>query len=1250
MTYERNKLRLRSLIIRSGIRPMGFWILAVFLICTMLNRADAQDEQYSIGAPEPDYYTMSEPNQVMGNPGYGWTANIGHIAGQTIAREESISHLSLMPYMFLSNNGMLFGDARIYRTNTGGFGGFGGAGYRQYIEAWDRYFGVAFYYDRDDSRKTNEAFEGYTLSAETRGQNFDLSANFYLPEDVTRTLSLDVTPGSERFSGNFLVFGLTRTLGTTMKGVDMELGVPVRTGWAQQHNVRLHGGWYHFQNPDVDNIWGWKTKVSGELFNNLNLQAELTSDETFKTNVQLGVSYTFDPGNLTATAKAKTTRDRMLDQVNRLYTIVVSEEVISEPDNIAINPDTGSPYFFRHVNSTVVGPGTGTFEDPFQQILVAQTNNTAAPADDLLYDVIFVHADSTFDAANAQIVTDANKIMFGEANGVTHVLPVAGVGNVVLPRATTGTNRPLLTNSPGDGVVLNSGSTFSGFDIRTPAGRGLFASGTTGGTARNLDVIDPGLQGYLIEAPTGTFVFDNNVIRDTISPNIANSNAFEVNNGNASISYNNGEITNIGGRAVIVNGTTGGFVNLLTSTITDTAGEGILINNTAGSVTIDDSTILNSTTTGVDIQGALGNVTFVNNTNITGAFGVGFNAQNTGPNSRVLVNNLTVSDRNDTGVNLTGIGGEFEATGDINITNVVGVTATPGLNIQNSAGNFTMGNVAVVGSNGVGIAIGEVGTDNTGVITSDGVVSVNNATGDSLLITDDMSTILFSGSVNIDNRGGRGVVVENNNGSVSLGNTVTVSNTTNSAASAIDVNGNTETVTFGDTTATDTTGNPGVNVANNTNNVSFNSLNITSNNGDGLFAIDNFNLQISGGTINSVNGTAVDIIRTPMEIAFESISNSNADHGIFILNSPGTFAVTGGATAGSGGTLTGNSIAGIFLNDAGNLNVETISSAFQNINNNLVNVSATSTDTLTIDNASITNSTQHGIDLLNVAAFNLTNSSLQFNGGVGFQTLRSQVNIALNAANDPYIWTLDNNVFLETDGDVINFNTLVGGEGANVAYLIDGNTITQQGSGLDGVTTTLNGIVEGNLINNTVTINPIAGANGFGFNLQHLSLSDNTTLLIDTNTMTLNGLANTAVSIQANSSSTIELDDNAVSMTGGSNTGFIFNLADNANVIITDNFVQELTEAGTGMLFQLVNGTSSTFQIDNNTIELTDTTLGGIQERGIIFAAVNNPTITLNGTVSNTITIINPDGFEQLFFIPANTSTGSLIINDVTVP
>ena len=76
-------------------------------------------------------------------------------------------------------------------------------------------------------------------------------------------------------------------------------------------------------------------------------------------------------------------------------------------------------------------------------------------------------------------------------------------------------------------------------------------------------------------------------------------------------------------------------------------------------------------------------------------------------------------------------------------------------------------------------------------------------------------------------------------------------------------------------------------------------------------------LTIAGGVISNAGGTAVNIDGVPLAVSLTSLSAAGGSSGLILERHVGTFVVTGaGGVAGTGGTITGTTGAGVSLNNA----------------------------------------------------------------------------------------------------------------------------------------------------------------------------------------------------------------------------------------------------------------------------------------------------------------------------------------------
>ncbi|NLY01433.1 MAG: right-handed parallel beta-helix repeat-containing protein [Rhodopirellula sp.] len=505
-------------------------------------------------------------------------ARAGHIAFEAFGRDSSLTHVEVMPYL-KGEEIMFFGDGRFFATNEGEFGGNFGLGFRYYNSTWDRFFGGSLWYDIDDT--TGELFHQVGLSLESRGPIWDIRSNFYLPvgndqQDYRSYL------GNQQFVGNNIRYDSLREFGEAMKGVDFEYGLPLPSEIARAHDLRAYAGAYYFSGDEVSDIVGWKTRLEGNLINNVALQLELTDDGTFGTNITLGVAITL-PGGPRETSSQCSSWSRPLPYVQRNYNIIVSRGTDVRAGLTAVNPATDQPYIVQHVSTTASGDPLGSVESPFADIAAAQ----AAAGD-----IIFVHAGSVLGDA---LVLQAGERVLGE--GAAHYVDIAGFGRLLLPGASAGVDRPAIVGVASDAVTLASGSEFSGFLVDDAAGYGIVGRGVQDVAVSDVEVRNTGLDGILIENSSGDATLNRIAVSDTTGAGL------HIEGGTGSVEFE-GETTvaGAGGAGVLIQGTSGDVSFETLSVTAGGAGPGVNIVDSPGSVSFKQLEIAATGATGLQAR------------------------------------------------------------------------------------------------------------------------------------------------------------------------------------------------------------------------------------------------------------------------------------------------------------------------------------------------------------------------------------------------------------------------------------------------------------------------------------------------------------------------------------------------------------------------------------------------------------------------------------------------------------------------
>ncbi len=944
-----------------------------------------------------------------------FAARTGYIAFETFGRDDSITHVELLPFLEADGH-TIFADTRFFASNQGLFGGNLGVGYRFGLPDLNRFFGASVWYDTDQT--TGELFHQMGLSIETYGTYWDVRSNVYFPiVDDEKDFQLSVQ--NQQFVGDQIIYDGFRRFGESMEGLDYEIGLPLPMGFAASHDIRVNVGWYCFFGEAVPDIFGYKVCVEGNVMDGVAMQVEMTDDKTFGTNVTFGIALTL-PGRGTSDNDSGIPLPRRNNEfVRRNYNIIVSKQDDLQTGLTATNPATGQAYVVQHVASAATGSNLGTAENPFQAIAAAQAAGG---------DIVFVHADSVF---NEGLIMQPGDLILGE--GAVHSVSYGVYGNDLLPTATRGTLLPTLQAVAGDAITLASNVRLSGFVVDSPTGYGIVGNSVENVELRNVQVLNAGMDAIALQNAGGANLFADIDITGTAG------SAFRVGGGAADVLFS-GTINNSAGRALVVENTTGGMVDLSQATINDDGGQGVLLANIDGGVSVGEVSVLNSTTTGIEIQGGSGNFSF----------------------------------------------------DEVNITNSVG----------------------------------------------DGVRMVDSTAG-----------------------------------------------------------------------------------------ASFGTLNVTTDNTVGLFARDSGPLTIDGGTIAITGDSAVDIENTETDINLASVSSDGATAGIRIVDSPGSFTVSGDGDFGTGGLIQ-NATTGVLLANAGSVTLQ-----YVDLDANGIGVDASNTENLHVNYARVTNSTSYGINSLNSTNLQIHNSTLENNGGAGRNSIRAYV----DAVGD-YTYTFSANTVVDNSDGAFSILSAGAADGSSLTLTLDGNVIDTSRLGADGIRLAWSGPGIAYFLDNQLT-----GSGGFndGIDIVANSTTELVQIGLTGNEFTFAGGNDTGVRITTRGPSVLSLDTNTVTLNGADGTGMDFTLAESAEVYLHSNAITDNVSGGTGVRFTSVDG-PSVFYIDSNSINLASTT--NIIDEGIMFLSVTD-VVNLDGTYDNSI-----NGATTTFFAPAGATNGHIFINGSGVP
>ena len=378
-----------------------------------------------------------------------------------------------------------------------------------------------------------------------------------------------------------------------------------------------------------------------------------------------------------------------------------------------------------------------------------------------------------------------------------------------------------------------------------------------------------------------------------------------------------------------------------------------------------------------------------------------------------------------------------------------------------------------------------------------------------------------------------------------------------------------------------------------------------------------FAVTAANGTLNMTGVPAVVIDGNPSlninTLTFQSVSSANAAHGISIRDTTGSFSVTGtGTTAGSGGTLSGHTAEGVFLNNASNISLSNMI-VNQSATSNTQGLDATNVSGLSLIGTTITAGSGNSYALLGSSITNMTATSSVFDGGGGSVPNIDGVRITNlfgtnTFTNSTFQNGKDINLLIENDTNGGTLNTLsilgssfsnsAGGDHlqieadgtANLKLVVNasaaGNT-SFSGTGDDGIqleaggNATFQAVITGATFTNTFgsTINLGAVANG-----HMIARVYNLSGLTSTSTNVINMISFDTSHIEAT------IENNTISGTAGNGIRVIQEGNGTVTANLAGNTITGITQ-GNGILVQGRAGTGGNglinATINNNYIRTT---------------------------------------------------------------
>ncbi len=612
--------------------------------------------QEVISAPDssgPGYSSMDNLSGAMTlSPGGGTYLLFNKQTGQAVGIPNGYSRVGIRHTIFEDGPQQVFGEAHALITDTSRYGFNAGVGYRQMID--DGLWGVNGWYDTLESPQSFN-YQQAGVGVEYLSDQLDLRANGYIPfgnrENFLNVTNTGTTP---IFVGNNFSSLGTALFQQALEGFDAEAGIPVPViNW-----LRMYAGFYRL-NFENDETWGVRSRFEGKLTEGVNLSFQVTNDDKFGTNLNIGVDIRFDGRLPTRFGGSNDAFSRRYDQVRRQWQVQLAQTqgAFAVPLN---DPATGRQIGITWVNNNAAPGGDGTFERPFR-VLPSSANS----------DYVLVKRGTGDTVGN--ITLRNGQDLFGE--GKLHSIETDRLGLTPIPSsffANTGSLPTLRGLNPDAPVVtLADGNIVSAFDI-------------TGGTTAA--IAGTGTDNFLVECVNVTSASGLSIVDGGGTGIIRQSSFFN---------------TSPTGVGVSVTNTAGPALNLLVDDVTTqggAVGTSVRANGAPVNVTLTDYLGSNHTNAGV-ILGANGSTltASINNADLT----------NVGDGFRFDVAGGGVLSGSATDISATGSGNLLEgnvntgrldlAVTDARLSNSTGGSGVA-LNLVNATGTAVFDNLTANGN------------------------------------------------------------------------------------------------------------------------------------------------------------------------------------------------------------------------------------------------------------------------------------------------------------------------------------------------------------------------------------------------------------------------------------------------------------------------------------------------------------------------------------------------------------------------
>lgn len=398
------------------------------------------------------------------------------------------------------NNQVLYSDLRFMKDNQDGLEGNAGLGYRYLLPNDKGILGLYGFFDRKRSI-TGNFFNQLTGGVEAMGNKFDIRLNGYFPlssavhKSTSGGFSLPYLAGTGIFINRV---NMQNFVEEPLTGFDLELGYRVPIFEENIDSVRVYGGVYGFYGDEVEDIRGWRARVTADTTNWLQLGARYQHDTVRGAQGFLEATFRFPSKK---SWKQDGLRSRMDETPERDVDIVSnSKATIQAPvTETVLNANTSTAQKIYYVDNTKIG-GDGSLENPFATLAQAEA---AAQENDIIY---VNRGDGTSTGLNNGIALKANQLLIGSSQDLTYDMTKftaasgASFAGLVL-KSGTGAN-PQISNPAGAGITISTASNdvrVLGVNVDTTLNDGVLIQGANA-SLTNMNITNAGDNGVDIGA------------------------------------------------------------------------------------------------------------------------------------------------------------------------------------------------------------------------------------------------------------------------------------------------------------------------------------------------------------------------------------------------------------------------------------------------------------------------------------------------------------------------------------------------------------------------------------------------------------------------------------------------------------------------------------------------------------------------------------------------------------------------------